>query len=381
MIYMKGLEILEFIKHNENWQEQLAEKPYCVNVKWDGNYFLLTYNQIKSDFKNKVVQQCRGSVFKYENGEYTCVCMPFYKFGNYSESYSKDFDWSGAYVTEKIDGSLVNLWYDNGEWHWSTRGCVDARKAYTNREQTDSIYDRINSIVSGNYSFLDKLDKSNIYMFEIVYPNMRTIVKHDNQCLNLIGIRNMNTLQEQDINLIYELYAEVFEQLGCFGVPCIYKLNSLNDCIDFLKSVNQNNEGFVAVDKEFRRIKIKSPAYLSALSITRGNKVDDEAVISMIRGGVIDDFLAYNDNRPEIIEKIEKLIEKYNKLLDLMKSEYESTKDSFNLERKDFSKIIKPKVDIVKAYLFKCYSGEDMSVDEYLDSISNRTIVQSIKKM
>lgn len=377
---MQNIEVLEFIRNNLNWQEQLAEKPYCVNVKWDGNYFLLTYNQIKSDFKNKIVQQCRGSIFKYENGEYTCVCMPFYKFGNYSESYSKDFDWSTAYVTEKIDGSLVNLWYDNGEWHWSTRGCIDAKKAYTNKEMADTIYDRICNIVDNNFDFLNELDTRKCFMFEIVYPGMHTIVTHSKPMLYIIGARSIDTMQEYDIMFLSKLYENTFMDRRMFKVPTRYAWNTLEECLNALSKVDQNNEGYVAVDSNFRRVKIKSPAYLAALSIIRTGKVDDEAIVGMIKSGIIDDFTAYT-TKPETVEKINTIVNKYSKLVSILESEYESTKDSFILERKEFSKVIKPKQDLVKAYLFKRYSGIDMTVEEYLNSISNRAISQAIKKI
>ena len=70
-------------------------------------------------------------------GVYSCVCMPFYKFGNYGKSYVTPLNWNNSYVTEKLDGSLIKLWFDNNEQAMRyAREC--ARKIYQEHEPYDS---------------------------------------------------------------------------------------------------------------------------------------------------------------------------------------------------------------------------------------------------
>src|SRR5574344_1881444 len=121
------LQLLDFIKQNkENWKEVLQKKPYSLIVKEDDDYILLKYNQLESDLSNSIVQECRGIILR--KSDLKVVCFPFKKFFNYHEPNAADIDWDGARVLDKIDGSLIKLWFDNGCWHWSTNGNIDADK-------------------------------------------------------------------------------------------------------------------------------------------------------------------------------------------------------------------------------------------------------------
>lgn len=107
------LQLLNFIKQNkENWKEVLQQPPYSLIVKEDDDYILLKYNQLESDLSNLIVQECRGIILR--KSDLKVVCFPFKKFFNYHEPNAANIDWDGARVLDKIDGSLIKLWFDNG---------------------------------------------------------------------------------------------------------------------------------------------------------------------------------------------------------------------------------------------------------------------------
>ena len=93
------LRVIEYIKNNQNWREILSESPYNITIKDDGDFTLLKYSQIDSDFNNEIVRECRGLII---DKNFNPVCVPFYKFGNYGESYADNIDWTTAKVEEKI---------------------------------------------------------------------------------------------------------------------------------------------------------------------------------------------------------------------------------------------------------------------------------------
>lgn len=97
------MELLKFIKEHEDWKELLQRAPYFLEVKEEEGFVLLKYSQIKSDFSQPIVQECRGIILDSNNG---IVCWPFDKFFNYGECYAAKIDWSSAKVQEKIDGCL-----------------------------------------------------------------------------------------------------------------------------------------------------------------------------------------------------------------------------------------------------------------------------------
>ena len=86
---MKTLKVIDFIKKNENWREILAGEPYFLKIVEDEGYILLKYNQLSSDFNNEIVRECRGLILDVD---YNPVCVPFFKFGNYGESYCPEID-------------------------------------------------------------------------------------------------------------------------------------------------------------------------------------------------------------------------------------------------------------------------------------------------
>ena len=75
------LELEKFLKENNNWEELLTNEPYNLKVKRDGNYVMLSYDQIRSDFSSVLVQQARGIIFKESTLD--PVCVPFFKVFNF----------------------------------------------------------------------------------------------------------------------------------------------------------------------------------------------------------------------------------------------------------------------------------------------------------
>ena len=117
------MELLNFLNTHSDWEQLLAAAPYSLDIKRDGDYVLFSYNQFLSDMSLELVKEARGVIFRKENDRWICVCYPFRKFFNWQESNADAIDWSkGVDVLEKIDGSLMKLWYDRGEWHLSTNG-------------------------------------------------------------------------------------------------------------------------------------------------------------------------------------------------------------------------------------------------------------------
>ena len=121
------MKLVKFMNAHENWIELLSNAPYFIKVRKSGPYYLLKYDMLESDFSEPMVQEARGSIFTF-NKEWKCVCHPMDKFFNYGEVYASDIDWETAKVYEKVDGSLMKLWYCDG-WHLSTNGCVYAYEA------------------------------------------------------------------------------------------------------------------------------------------------------------------------------------------------------------------------------------------------------------
>src|SRR5438045_764436 len=104
------------------------EQRYAVAHKRHLRYphlVLLKYSQIDSPMGERIVQECRGCILD-ESKNWECVSRGFDKFFNYGEVHAAAIDWGTAVVQEKVDGSLIMLyWYDEA-WQVATSGTPDA---------------------------------------------------------------------------------------------------------------------------------------------------------------------------------------------------------------------------------------------------------------
>ena len=264
--------LCKFISEHPRDFEKLLTENYFIKVKRDGAYAIFVYD-IGCDFSLPLVQEARGIIIDVEHLE--VVCWPFRKFGNHNESYADKIDWSTARVLEKVDGSIIKLWYDKraGAWQFSTNGTIRAELATIDAYPGVKFGDIIKR--ADNFSDIktDTLDKDKTYIFELVSPETRVVIKYDTTTLYHIGTRHNVTGVETE------------EDIG-IKKPASYPLTSLADCLKAATVLNKSAdggseevewEGFVVVDAKWQRVKIKSPDYLvqhRLASITAPSKRD-----------------------------------------------------------------------------------------------------------
>lgn len=264
--------------------------PNIMIKTTDGGLAVFNYG-IGADFTDPVVQEARGIIIDLIDID--VVCWPFRKFGKYDEPYADNIDWGSANVQEKIDGSIIKLWWSrlDSKWMWSTNSTIDANDATYNEETKESFmniivktpeYRKMLDIVSGHeYEFVNNIDTIQIdrnenimvgditYIFELTSPDNRVVIPYTNYKMRLIGARNNRTGME------YNMMIQGIDK------PMTYDLHSLKDCIEWCSNMNLDEygtvgkiygEGFVVVDKYFNRIKIKSPEYMMMHGIASGDR-------------------------------------------------------------------------------------------------------------
>lgn len=269
--------IIDDILKKENWRSILENKN--IIIKEDDNYIILKYDMVNVDFSDEIVQQCRGIIFR--KSDMACVCRPFYKFFNYQESNACTIDWASAKVQQKVDGSIVKLWYD-GEWKWSTNGVINAFNAdISTISAVQTFGDLI--LAADNYGDIkfDDLNKNYTYMFELVSPYTRVVIGYDSTHLYHIGTRNNQTGEEYDIDLGIDK-------------PKKYLLNSLEQCVKAVEEMNPDiveDEGFVVVDKYYNRVKIKSPKYFMYHNLYNNGNLTSKRIIEIVQLGEVDDVI------------------------------------------------------------------------------------------
>ena len=94
-----------------------------IKVKRHPKYpelYHFSYDQIESPKEHPIVHECRGLILNSQDN-WKVVAYPFKRFANYGEGWAAPIDWSSARVQEKVDGSMIVLWYYQGEWNCSTK--------------------------------------------------------------------------------------------------------------------------------------------------------------------------------------------------------------------------------------------------------------------
>ena len=340
----------EFCMTHDNWEELLTQAPYSLKLSEDGPYVMFKYNQIESDFNNPIVREARGIIFR--KGEWNNpVCWAFNKFGNYGEGWVEDIDWSTVFVSEKIDGSLMKVWWD-GEWKISTNGTIDAYKAELGDARMTNFGKYFTTTILKYYptcsNFLCELDTNLTYMFELVGPYNRIVIPYDEPAIYFLGARNKYTGEEFNCSTLVAGSLN----MGRFHLPKQYPLTSIDDCVDIAGTLSWDNEGFVACDAQFNRVKIKSPAYVMAHFARNNNVITRKHLINIVVNNEIAEFLCYASDYKAEIDTCKALIDKYYIIADWCVNVCQKAR---KLPRNEYAALVKTFPAIFQGLLFKNY--------------------------
>lgn len=379
----------KFCSENENWEEVLSNPPYNLKINRDGDYVIFNYNQINSDFSNEIVREARGIIFR-EGQWQGPVCHAFDKFGNYGETYVPEIDWDSAVVTEKVDGSLIKIWYDE-RWHISTNGTINAFKAEMNNVKFQTYGDLFLQCFNMNsedrvvgfffnihptgelLNFLESLNKNYTYMFELVGPYNRVVIPYKETKLYFLGLRNEDGMVKP-----FHQCPAIVTKMRTYGVdtPKVYHLRSLEQCIEATQELPWDEEGYVVDDIKGNRVKIKSPAYVTAHYVRTTRAITERVLIQIILSNEIEEFLIYAEDYREELFSVKRAMEVFELYHEIC---LEEIKDKDFINRKEFAFEVQKYPIYVRPYLFLNFDRtitfkeytENWSVEKWEEMINN----------
>lgn len=364
---MEELKIVKYIR--EHGLEQ-AIKRFDLIHKVTDNRILLKYNQLSSPtmFTNQEVQECRGLIL--EKDTLRVLSLAFYKFFNNGESNAHKIDWESAKILEKLDGSLIQLYEYNGTWYPATTGMISGEGEVNNRVKTS--FSQLFWEIAGKIGFdVTKLNKNNVYVFELCSPYNIVVKPHKESSITLLTVRNRVTLEEFTRD-----GAEIVAAM--LNVPIVKEFDINTDNVGFLLrtfvDMPWSEEGYVVVDKNFNRIKIKNPAYLAVHHLK--GKTAEHNIVTIIKTNEIEEFIA---TFPEREEEIVQLEESYYDLLNKLELTWEELelrkpKNIMPSEKKRYAQAV---FEVCEKYGIKEFSdlyfglanGKTKSVKEYIDEM------------
>ena len=360
------LNIVKFIIENpNNWEELLTSPPYSLSIKRKDTRILFKYSQIESDFSLDIVKEARGLIL--EDKTWNVVCYPFKKFFNYGEVYADKIDWESAIVETKEDGSLIKIYFYNGEWKVATNGTIDAEDAEL-QSGPDKNFKQLFDAAAEKCGFdFSRLNRYYTYIFELCSEFNIIICPQSEMRLIHIGTRNNRTFQEVEADI---------------GIshPQRYPLSSLEDCIAMAKTFDFTQEGFVVRDKNYNRIKVKSEDYIKVHRLANNGSMTLERAVDLLRANEIDEFLNYFPQYKNYIEEISDEINELISLIDdiiFVASFYKKITSS----RKEFAKIYEDGANIEKTIAFLAYDEKIDSGKTFIESLSTKKIINYIEQM
>lgn len=357
----------KFILDHPDWEERLAANPMNVTTGRKtifGRDLIIFHYGIEADFKDPVVQQCRGIIL--DANTFDPVCVPFFKFANYTDSYADKIDWDNAYATEKIDGSLIKIVRLEDDHLLVSTNCMidahDSRVCDVPNRPVDTFYDLVLLTFNRQFQrnatrmddYADLFEPNMTYMFELVSPYNKVVIRYPEPKIYFIGVRNNETYQET-------AYWEHPLRYN-FPTPFVFPIQTLEKCLKMVDMMTADKEGFVVMDTRFRRIKVKSPAYVIMHHIRGENGLTNKTGVEILQAKQADDVLAYF---PEFTEKLREVEAGYLALLHETDDAFKTLK-SLNLPtQKDKALWIKENGKDFQGALFYLINGKTDSAESF----------------
>lgn len=381
------LKVQKFL--NNRTLEDLRKDPFNLHISAEDDLILLKYNQFDSDFTQKIVNECRGIIL--EKNTWNIVCHPFHKFYNFGETYAYNIRLDESYVFEKVDGSIIKVYYNNNEWCIATNGTIDAKNALS----ADAIpFDTLFFDVISKEDFkkvTDKFDVKNTYLFELIHPMTRIVVDYGNKkelvFLGMIGNKaeEKGDIIDYDILSIRKKMEKIFKNFP-IRYPRVFDLDNINDINELSNIADEENhegnefEGFVVVEvfnkKVIGRVKIKSPKYINLHHIATGESVTNNLIIVLVNNE-IKEFEVYLEKLPNsVASEYNSLKKKYFKLIKYLYVKGEKYREKAKeITRKELALDIQTHIKRqYNGFIFKMVDNSDITPEELLKNFGIKKI-------
>ena len=313
------LHVQEYLEHHTF--DELTEE---LGIKLTHHEYLplviLNYHQIDSPKRHPVVRECRGLVLHTETHE--VVARAFDRFFNWGEVPEEDeqFDFSDFTCTSKEDGSLILIYYFDGQWRVNTRGTFGdgliPHQEFTWAEAVDKAL----GLLGGGLAALDRdAIPGRTYVCELCSPWNKVVRRYGEPVLYLLAV----IMGEREVAYPHH----VDDTAVAFGMWRLgtHSFTGIEAIQEYLKERSESDptfEGVVARDKHGRRFKVKSATYFALHQIFSQLNGDEEInpkhLLPFVLSGDDNELLTYFPEAREAYYALKAwVLEQYAKTLEL----------------------------------------------------------------
>jgi hypothetical protein len=373
------MNVINYIK--ENGFEKLKEE-FHISVKEYEDRYVLNYDQIESPRFHPIVDECRGLII---DKNFNIMCRSFHRFFNFGEGIEGDKfavkdsngvvhpkDIKDAKVYHKMDGTLINLYWDylKDKWQVATRGMAFAEGG---NEFFDSFEDLVKK--SNQYDTIifnlnewakeDPYIKGYTYLFELTSPFNRIVTPYDQTELTLLAIKTKwgNEYARKGL----EYYSV---RLGV-KLPPYYEINDWNELTNLVNSFPSMQEGVVLVwedtnrEEGHYRLKCKNVQYVAIHNLRSNGLISPYRILTLIMGNEEEEYLSYFEEDRKYFDFVKN---EWNKFLKGVEDIYNQFKDIES--QKDFALAVMANIPekFYSGFLFDMRKGK--SLKESLDKFN-----------
>lgn len=336
------MKVVEYIK--EHGIEKLTEE-FAIKVKEypEENLLVLNYDQIKSPKMHPIVIECRGLIL---DTDLNVVCRPFDRFFNIEETKDTiDFIPDKTEVFEKVDGSLIKVYYYNNKWNIATRGTAFAESDNYTGESFESLVIAAFGCdsVEDFQQKMKSVPKGYTHIFEYVSPKNKIVTPYTEDKMVLLSIRcNKTGIELGDYDSIAYSAYRLLDSCGLnVRAAKAYYFDSKEELLNTVQNLPGLQEGFVLY-KDGKRVKIKSDTYVRVHRLRGDGVLTPKRIAELVVVNEVDEYLSYFSEDEHLIQQY---VESYNTMLEEANDVF--LKNNLIKNQKDFAMSVKN----------KCYSG------------------------
>lgn len=337
---------MQVIKYLKKYGKQDLIEDFGIKTRDYPEEEITVYNycQINSPKDHPIVMECRGLIL---DNEFNVVSRPLKRFFNVNEcpEIEKDFDITRSIGFEKVDGSLIKIYWFEGNWFCSTRGTAFAETMSNGGIVfSDLVHDALGckDHLDFNQLCFDKLDHTRTYIFELTAPENK-VVKTYSEHPELWYLGSVDN-EEGDYS-----FADIDFPSKKIKT---YSFDSIEEAIEVSNKLEGLDEGFVLYDPESEvRIKIKSLLYLKAHKL-RSNGVTDKTIAGLVVENEHEEYLSYF---PEERSLFQPFLDRLKQIETDICSTFEKYRDIE--EQRDFANKVKDY--LYSAVLFRARSNKE----------------------
>ena len=279
------------------WNPHIPSATLHLKIKeYDEGLKVYNYCQISSP-KNSIADFYRGLILDAD-GE--IICRPFDRFYNYGESKIDASLLKDIYAVEKLDGSLIKVYYWNNSWRIATRGTAFAESNVGDYNFTFETL-TLKALNLSSLSEFNALMNSSgahekfTYLFELTSPYNRVVTPYSDTTLWFLAKRaNKSGIYCPDHSVARSIGAKYTK---------IFLGKTLLQLATEAKSLTKLKEGFVVYDylSGAPLLKIKSPTYVTA-HLLRGEGLSQKRILDLIIQGEVNEYLTYFPEDRALVE-------------------------------------------------------------------------------